>query len=205
MSSVVVATLRKADRTRVRESYSFHSTDRSRRRSRQLVWCTYSESSCGISWSRKQIMIAHRSRPSSLTLIIWPSPPLFPAECNGSRLHFTPPPFFTRIPSMHFHGLIRYILCSSKVPFSNTTLNKTCELDSMDSQEIQRLHGPNSTQGTLVEIISRYMTPDEAIPIIQQILFDDQVTNGQVLWSSMPCILAQHGPEITRCKPWLLQ
>ncbi|KAJ6027405.1 uncharacterized protein N7446_004000 [Penicillium canescens] len=67
----------------------------------------------------------------------------------------------------------------------------------MDAQEslIQRLRSPNSTQDTLVEIISRYLTPDEAVPIIQQFLSDDWLTNGQVLWSGVPRNVAQQWAE----------
>ncbi|KAJ5938390.1 hypothetical protein N7466_001524 [Penicillium verhagenii] len=67
----------------------------------------------------------------------------------------------------------------------------------MDAQErlIQRLHVPNLTQDKVVEIISRYLTPIEAIPIIEQFLSDDWVTNAQVLWSGVPRTVAQEWAE----------
>jgi hypothetical protein len=67
----------------------------------------------------------------------------------------------------------------------------------MDVQEslVQRLHSPNSTQEPLVEIISRYLAPDEAVPIIQQFWSDDWITNGQVLWSGVPRNVAQQWAE----------
>lgn len=76
-------------------------------------------------------------------------------------------------------------------------LNKICDPGLMDAQEslIQRLRTPNSRQDTLVETISRYLTPNEAVTIIQQFFSGDWVANGQVLWSGVPQSVAQQWAE----------